>query len=96
MKKTYNLSYEKGQYYIEYSLPGNNEGKLIIDEKKMELDSVNLYKMFFENATESIEISICNKIGDGFDRKIKKKGERVAETIQTLCEDICKEIGFVK
>ena len=48
MKKTYNLDYEEGQYYIEYSMPENEEGKLIIDEKKMELDSVRFYKMFFE------------------------------------------------
>lgn len=48
MKKTYNLGYEEGRYYIEYSMPGNNEGKLVIDEKTMELDSVELYKMFLK------------------------------------------------
>lgn len=58
MKKTYNLGYEKGKYYLEYSMPKNDEGRLVIDEKKMELDSVKLYKMFFEKATESIEIII--------------------------------------
>ena len=45
MKKTYNLGYEKGKYYLEYSMPKNDEGRLVIDEKKMELDSVKLYKM---------------------------------------------------
>ena len=68
MKKTYNLGYEKGKYYLEYSMPKNDEGRLVIDEKKMELDSVKLYKMFFEKA-------------------------RVCATIQSLCDEICKEIN---
>lgn len=30
MKKTYNLGYEKGKYYLEYSMPKNDEeGRLI-------------------------------------------------------------------
>lgn len=93
MKKTYNLGYEEGRYYIEYSMPGNNEGKLVIDEKAMELDSVELYKMFFERVTESIEIVLSNKIDDSVDEKVRKKGMRVCETIQSLCNDICDEIN---
>ena len=93
MKKTYNLGYEEGRYYIEYSMPGNNEGKLVIDEKTMELDSVELYKMFFERVTESIEIVLSNKIDESVDEKVRKKGMRVCETIQSLCNDICDEIN---
>lgn len=74
MKKTYNLGYEKGKYYLEYSMPKNDEGRLVIDEKKMELDSVKLYKMFFEKATESIEIIIDNKIDENNDEQVRKKG----------------------
>lgn len=93
MKKTYNLGYEEGRYYIEYSMPGNNEGKLVIDEKTMELDSVELYKMFFEKVTESIEIVLSNKIDESVDEKVRKKGMRVCETIQSFCNDICDEIN---
>ena len=59
----------------------------------MELDSVKLYKMFFEKATESIEIIISNKIDEGNSEQIRKKGMRVCETIQSLCDEICKEIN---
>ena len=83
MKKTYNLDYEEGQYYIEYSMPENEEGKLIIDEKKM----------FFEKTTENIEIELVNKIGENVNEQVRKKGARVCETIQSLCNDICKEIN---
>lgn len=93
MKKTYNLTYEKGKYYLEYSMPQNDEGKLIIDGKKMELDSAQLYRMFFEKATESIEIIISNKISEDNEEQVLKKGKRVCETIQSLCDEICKEIN---
>lgn len=93
MKKTYNLGYEKGKYYLEYSMPKNDEGRLVIDEKKMELDSVKLYKMFFEKATESIEIIIDNKIDENNDEQVRKKGARVCATIQSFCDEICKEIN---
>ena len=93
MKKTYNFGYEKGKYYLEYSMPKNDEGRLVIDEKKMELDSVKLYKMFFEKATESIEIIIDNKIDENNDEQVRKKGARVCTTIQSLCDEICKEIN---
>ena len=93
MKKTYNLSYKEGKYYIEYSMPENEEGKLIIDEKKMELDSVQLYKMFFEKTAESIEIILVNKIDENVDERVLKKGRRMCETIQSLCKDICEEIN---
>ena len=55
MKKTYNLGYEKGQYYLEYSMPGNSEGRLNIDEKTMELDSALFYKMLFEKASQTVD-----------------------------------------
>ena len=77
MKKTYNLGYEKGKYYLEYSMPKNDEGRLVIDDKKMELDSVKLYKMFFLFSTESIEIIIYNKIDENNDEQVRKKGARV-------------------
>ena len=93
MKKTYNLDYEEGQYYIEYSMPENEEGKLIIDEKKMELDSVKFYKMLFEKTKENIEIVLLNKIDENVNEQVRKKGARVCETIQSLCNDICKEIN---
>lgn len=93
MKKTYNLNYEQGKYYLEYSMPENDEGQLVIDEKTMELDSVKLYKMFFERATERIEIVIINKIDESIDERIRKKGIRVCETLQSLCNDICHEIN---
>ena len=93
MKKTYNLGYEQGNYYLEYSMPENNEGKLLIDEKTMELDSVKFYKMFFEKVNEKIEIKICNIIDEDVDEKIRKKGQRVVETIQALTDDICNEIN---
>ena len=93
MKKTYNLGYEKGKYYLEYSMPKNDEGRLVIDEKKMELDSVKLYKMFFEKATESIETIIDNKIDENNDEQVPKKGARVCATILSLCDEICKEIN---
>lgn len=93
MKKIYNLGYEKGHYFLEYNMPKNKEGKLLIDEKKMELDSGKFYKMLFEQTTEEIEISICNKIGTDVNDNIQKKGIRVAETLQLLCDEICKEIN---
>ena len=74
-------------------MPGNTEGKLMIDEKKMELDSVKLYKMLFENTKEPIEILIVNTIEEGVDDGAKKKGLRVCKTIQELCDEICKEIN---
>ena len=92
MKKTYNLDYEEGQYYIEYTMTENEEGKLIIDEKKMELDSVKFYKIFFEKTKENIEIVLLNKIDENVNEQVRKKGARVCETIQSLCKDICKEI----
>ena len=58
MKKTYNLGYEKGKYYLEYSMPKNDEGRLVIDEKKMELDSVKLYKMFFEKSSTCLQLFV--------------------------------------
>lgn len=94
MKKTYNLCYEEGKYYLEYSMPENNEEKLVIDEKKMELDSVKLYKLFFEKATEHIKIIINNKIDENIDESVIKKGKRVCETLQSLCDEICKEINI--
>lgn len=93
MRKTYNLCYEEGKYYLEYSMPENSEDKLVIDEKKMELDSVKLYKLFFEKATEHIEIIITNKIDESIDESVRKKGKRVCETLQSLCDEICKEIN---
>ncbi len=93
MKKTYNLRYEPGKYILEYSMPDNKEGKLIIDEKKMELDSVKFYKLLFESVDEKIDITICNKVVEGIDSSIMKKGERVSETLQSLCDEICKEIN---
>ena len=95
MRKTYNLGFEKGKYYLEYSMPENDEGRLYIDEKKMELDSVSFYKMLFEKTTERIEIIISNKIddNDNVEEHIRKKGTRVCETIQSLCNEICKEIN---
>lgn len=93
MKKTYNLNYVQGKYYLEYSMPENGEGQLSIDEKTMELDSVKFYKMFFEKVTEKIEIVILNKIDANCDEQIRKKGIRVCETLQALCNDICQEIN---
>ncbi|PWM26331.1 MAG: hypothetical protein DBX40_03615 [Clostridiales bacterium] len=93
MKKIYNLGYENGKYYLEYSMPENDEGRLDIDEKTMELDSVRFYKMFFEKATESMEIIISNKIEETNEKQVYKKGERVCETLQLLCDEICKEIN---
>ena len=58
MKKTYNLGYEKGKYYLEYSMPKNDEGRLVIDEKKMELDSVKFYKMFFEKSSTCLQLFV--------------------------------------
>ena len=29
MKKTYNLGYEKGKYYLEYSMPKNDEYSIL-------------------------------------------------------------------
>ena len=66
MKKTYNLGYEKGKYYLEYSMPKNDE---------------------------SIEIIIDNKIDENNDEQVRKKGARVCATIQSLCDEICKEIN---
>jgi hypothetical protein len=93
MKKTYNLGYEKGQYYLEYSMPGNSEGRLNIDEKTMELDSALFYKMLFEKASERLEIIICNKIDETNEKQVYKKGMRVCETLQLLCDEICREIN---
>lgn len=93
MKKTYNLGYEKGHYFLEYSMPKNDEGRLIIDEKRMELDSVKLYRMFFEKAIEEVDITICCRFEESVDEKIQKKGKRVCDTIQALCDEICKEIN---
>ncbi len=93
MKKTYNLRYEDGNYIIEYSMPGNKEGALKIDEKNMELDSAQFYKMVFEKVNEEIEIVIANKISDGLNTNIVKKGARMCEALQSLCDDICKEIN---
>lgn len=93
MKKTYNVRYEAGNYIVEYSLPGNKEGALKIDEKNMELDSAKFYKMIFEKVNEEIEIVIVNQINDDMDINIVNKGVRVCETLQSLCNDICKEIN---
>lgn len=93
MKKTYNVRYENGSYLIEYSMPENNEGTLVIDEKNMELDSSKFYKMVFENVDEEIEIIIVNHISADLDTTIVKKGARVCETLQSLCDEICKEIN---
>ncbi len=93
MKKTYNLRYEAGNYIIEYSMPGHKEGLLKIDEKTMELDSAKFYKIVFEKVNEEIEIVIDNQIKDDLDTSIVKKGTRVCETLQSLCNDICKEIN---
>ncbi|WP_022769936.1 hypothetical protein [Butyrivibrio sp. NC2007] len=93
MRKTYNVRYEGGKYIIEYSLPGNKEGTLEIDEKNMELDSAKFYKMVFEKVNEEIEIVIANQISTTLDASIVKKGTRVCETLQSLCDDICKEIN---
>ena len=93
MRKTYNLGYEKGKYYLEYSMPKNDEGRLFIDEKKMELDSIKFYKMVFEKATESIEIIIDNKINEDNGEQVCKKGARVCMTLQSLCDEICREIN---
>ena len=93
MRKTYNLKYEQGKYVLEYSMPDNKEGKLIIDEKKMELDSAKFYKLLFENVDEKTEIVIVNKIDKDIDAPIVKKGARVSETLQSLCDEICKEIN---
>lgn len=93
MKKTYNVRYEDGNYIIEYSMPGNKDGSLKIDEKNMELDSAKFYKMLFEKVDEEIEIVIANQIKDDLDTSIVKKGARVCETLQSLCNDICKEIN---
>ena len=48
MKKTYNLDYEEGQYYIEYSMPENEEGKLIIDEKRWSWIQLDFIKCFLK------------------------------------------------
>ncbi|SDM59075.1 hypothetical protein [Lachnospira pectinoschiza] len=93
MKKTYNLRYEDGNYIIEYSMPENSEGTLLIDEKNMELDSAKFYKMVFEKVSEEIEIVIVNLIDNDLDTRIVKKGARVCETLQSLCDDICNEIN---
>ena len=93
MKKTYNVGYEDGKYVIEYSMPGNKEGALEIEEKNMELDSAKFYKMIFEKVNEEIEIVIANQISTDLDSRIIKKGARVCETLQSLCDDICKEIN---
>lgn len=93
MKKTYNLGYARGAFFLEYDMPQNKEGKLLINEKNMELDSSKLYTMMFERVTEHIDIKIVNKIDESVDLKIRKKGQRVTETLQELCDDICKEIN---
>ncbi len=86
------MKYEKGKYYFEYSLPDNNEDKLIIYEKNMELDSAKFYKVFFEKITAKTEIEICNKV-ESEDENVIKKGKRICETMQELCNSICKEIN---
>ena len=90
MKKTYNLYYEQGKYYCEYSKPGNVEEKLVINEKDMEIDSAQLYRVFFEKTSERIEIVIKNKITDSI---VNKKAERICRTLQELCDEICLEIN---
>ena len=92
MKKTYNLGYEKGKYYLEYSMPKNDEGRLVIDEKKMELDSVKLYKIFFEKATESIEIIIDNKIDENNDEQVRKKGAGFARLFNLFATRFAKRL----
>lgn len=93
MKKTYNLSYDKGFYIVEYSLPNNNDGQILIDEKKMELDSAKLYKMIFENVNDFIEVIIKDNFSKDTSPDVVKKGLRVRDTLQSLCTEICNEIN---
>lgn len=93
MKKTYNIEYTDGNFVIRYSMPEKKERPIIIDGKKMELDSAEFYNVIFENTNEEIEVRMQNKIAKDVSQEIRKKGVRVCETLQELCDEICKEIN---
>lgn len=94
MTKTYNFNFIDGEYLLVYSQPGKEGEPFSIDATLMEFNTIKFYEYVFQDMTERIDIKIVNQMNqDEMDSSAYKKGLRVLQTIEDLCEKISQGIN---
>lgn len=94
MTKAYKFNYMDGKYTLIYSQPGKEKNSFVVDEQKMEFDTMKFYQYVFNDVNDVIDIKIVNEMNkEDIDEKKYKKGIRVLSTIEELCTEICKGIN---
>lgn len=95
MTKTYKFNYEQGKYTLMYSNPkARKEDAFTIDGDSMEFDTKKFYEYVFQDVKEKLDLKIINEMDESIvGDKIWKKGGRVYNIIQEMCEQIVQKMN---
>lgn len=94
MTKRYQFSYQDGSYVLKYTNPNDNTEPFFISAENMQFDTKKFYEYVFSDIKEITTIMISNDISSVVeDASIIKKGDRVYQVINDLCQEIVKKIN---
>lgn len=94
MTKRYQFSYQDGSYVLKYTNPNDNTEPFFICAENMQFDTKKFYEYVFSDIKEITTIMISNDISSVVeDASIIKKGDRVYQVINDLCQEIVKKIN---
>ena len=94
MTKRYQFSYQDGSYILKYTNPNDNTEPFFISAENMQFDTKKFYEYVFSDIRENTNIIIEDDVANGVeDASLIKKGIRVYQVINDLCQEIVKKIN---